>query len=143
MRSKSSPVKLRPTPWDALVVAAVILLAIAAALVTYTPRADADQALTVVITADGDELRRIPLASFPDGPVTVENNGYTLTLSLQSDDLIGGKGMGVAVTESDCPGHDCVHTGTIYRAGQTIVCLPARLVISLEGGGDGPDVIVG
>ena len=143
MRSNSSPVKLRPTPWDALVAAAVILLAVAAALITYTPRADAGQALTVVVTADGDELRRIPLASFPDGPVTLENNGYTLTLSLQTDDLIGGKGLGIAVTESNCPGRDCVHTGAIYRAGQTIVCLPARLVITLEGAGDGPDVIVG
>ena len=38
--------------------------------------------------------------------------------------------------------------GTITRAGQSIVCLPGRIIIQLEGGGEtggpaGPDVIIG
>jgi len=136
--------RLRPSPWDALVVTVVVLLAAAAAWIAYAPRADTGGALTVVITADGRELRRIPLASFPDEPVVLQNNGYTLSLHLLSDDPTGGRGPGVAVAESDCPGQDCVHTGAIRRPGQAIVCLPARVVVSLEGGsGSGPDVIVG
>lgn len=42
------------------------------------------------------------------------------------------------VSESDCPGRDCVHTGTITRAGQSIVCLPEQ-VVRLSGGGSGFD----
>ena len=48
--------------------------------------------------------------------------------------------------EADCPTQDCVHTGTITRAGQSIVCLPARIIIRLEGGTvdkDAPDVVIG
>ena len=50
----------------------------------------------------------------------------------------------MAVTDSDCPTQDCVHTGVITRAGQSIVCLPAQVVVHLEGtASDAPDVIVG
>ena len=55
-------------------------------------------------------------------------------------------GGGVRVEESDCPTQDCVHTGTITRAGQSIVCLPARVIIRLEGGTadkHAPDVVIG
>ena len=43
------------------------------------------------------------------------------------------------------PTRDCVHTGAISRAGQSIVCLPAQVVVHLEGASapDAPDVIVG
>ena len=48
------------------------------------------------------------------------------------------------VAESDCPGQDCVHTGTITRAGQSIVCLPEQVVVQLTGGGGGgPDAVLG
>ena len=38
---------------------------------------------------------------------------------------------------------DCVHTGTITRAGQSIVCLPEQVVVQLSGGGSGPDAVLG
>ena len=41
---------------------------------------------------------------------------------------------------------DCVHTGRITRSGQSIVCLPARIVIQLTGGqpdGDAVDIVIG
>lgn len=40
---------------------------------------------------------------------------------------------GVRVAQSDCPGGDCVRTGTITRAGQSIVCLPEQVVVQLTG----------
>jgi hypothetical protein len=52
----------------------------------------------------------------------------------------------IRVVESDCPTQDCVHTGEISRSGQSIVCLPARIIIQLEGGtesGDSPDFVIG
>ena len=50
------------------------------------------------------------------------------------------------MTSSDCPTQDCVHTGAITRGGQSIVCLPARIVIQLEGGPEadsGVDLVIG
>ncbi len=130
---------------DALVALAVVLLAVAAALAFYLPRSQSG-ALTVVISVGGEEIERIPLTAMPDTPTRIKGrSGYTLSVSPSYNDLPGAKGMGVYVSESDCPTQDCVHTGVITRAGQSIVCLPAQVVICLEGSSDGdaPDVIVG
>ena len=52
-------------------------------------------------------------------------------------------GGAVSVTQSDCPGQDCVHSGAVSRAGQSIVCLPARIVVELVGAADGYDLVTG
>ncbi len=126
MSTNASP-ELRPNRYDALVVLAVLALA---ALLAVKPflAANAPQsgALTVVVTADGQTLDRLPLADF--GTRTYESSGYTLTLTAADGAL--------SVTESDCPNQDCVRSGAISRAGQSIVCLPARIVAELTGEAD-------
>lgn len=42
---------------------------------------------------------------------------------------------GVRMLESDCPDKICVHMGWIKRAGQVIVCMPNRVIITLEESG--------
>lgn len=118
--------ELKPSKYDALVVLAVLLLALVTGARTWFARADAG-ALTAVVTADGAEIDRFPLegAEKRDAERVYENGGYLLLVAATSE--------GVHVKASDCPGHDCVRTGTISRAGQSIVCLPARIVVSLEG----------
>ena len=39
----------------------------------------------------------------------------------------------VAIVESDCPGMDCVHSGWISGKGRSLVCLPNRVEIRIEG----------
>ncbi len=134
MSSNPSPVKTRPTPWDAAVVAVVVLLGVLVSVFFYGPKASADQPLTCVVTVDGQVADRVPLAGF-EGVHTYTGNGHTLTLEVKEGQ--------VQVLDSDCPGQDCVHSGAISRAGQSIVCLPARIVIHLESGGSGPDLVVG
>lgn len=130
---------------DALVALAVALLAAVTALLFYLPRTQSDQ-LTLVITVGGQEQSRTPVTQLPDGPVRIEGRGgYTLTLSPSYSDLPFSPEWSVRVSDSDCPGQDCVHTGAISRAGQSIVCLPAQVVVYLEGtpAAGQPDVIVG
>ena len=100
----------------------------------------------VVISVGGEEVERISLTAMPDAPMRIEGrNGYTLSVSPSFNDLPGAKGMGVYVSHSDCPTQECVRTGVIRRAGQSIVCLPAQVVVYLEGtpAAGQPDVIVG
>ena len=132
---KRSP-ELKPNLWDILVVLAVVALAAASAL-TVWPGRDSGS-LTAVVTADGEELDRFAPADLAAGPRTYTHNGYTLTVTAE--------GGGLRVAEADCPTQDCVHTGTITRSGQSIVCLPARIVIQLTGGqpdGDAVDIVIG
>lgn len=132
---KRSP-ELKPNLWDILVVLAVVALAAASAL-TVWPAGDSDS-LTAVVTADGEELDRFAPADLAAGPRTYTHNGYTLTVTAEDG--------GLRVSEADCPTQDCVHTGAISRSGQSIVCLPARIIIQLTGGQAAPggvDVVIG
>ena len=38
----------------------------------------------------------------------------------------------VCVTQADCPDKVCVKTGKVNAAGQTIVCLPHRVVVEIK-----------
>ena len=137
MRMKSSP-KLRPNGWDALAAAVVLALAVVCGALFWTGGEKAGP-LTAVVSADGEPVDRVVLAGL-SGPEerTYTSNGYTLRVAF---------GPGSAqVTASDCPTQDCVHTGAITRGGQSIVCLPARIVIQLEGGpaaDSGVDLVIG
>ena len=48
-------------------------------------------------------------------------------------------GKGVRVIDSPCPLKICVESGPISRSGETLVCLPNRVVIRIKGG-DTPSV---
>ena len=50
--------------------------------------------------------------------------------------------QGAAVTASTCPDQVCVQTGQLTRAGESAICLPARVTLRLEGGGDSVDATV-
>ena len=70
-----------------------------------------------------------------DAERTYTSRGYTVRAVFTAD--------GVRVSGADCPSQDCVRTGEITRAGESIVCLPARIVITLTGGSPDFDVIAG
>ena len=128
--------ELKPNLWDGLVALAVIALAAAAALSVW--HSAEPTALTAVVSADGQEIDQFDPAALDNAPRTYTHNGYTLTVT--ADD------GGLRVSEADCPTRDCVHTGVISRSGQSIVCLPARIVIQLTGGAaddDAVDVVIG
>ena len=132
--------KLRPTAWDGLVALCVAALALGIAFFQW--RGGTSEALTAVVSVDGMEVDRLDLEHWEE-PRAYTNNGYTLTLSwIRHNDAENG----VWVAESDCPTQDCVRTGAIFRPGQSIVCLPARIIIRLEGGtpeDGGVDAILG
>ena len=144
MTSNSSQPSLRPKPLDALVAAVVIALAVVTALLFYLPKTGGGDQLTLVVTVGGQEQSRTPVTQLPDGPVRIEGRGgYTLTFSPSYSDLPFSPEWSVRVSDSDCPGQDCVHTGAISRAGQSIVCLPAQVVISLVGAASDVDAVLG
>ena len=129
--------ELKPNFWDVIVVLAVIALAALSAMTVWRGGTE-NGALTAVVTADGQEIDRFAPADLENEPRTYAHNGYTLTVTAEDG--------GLRVSEADCPIQDCVHTGAISRSGQSIVCLPARIVIQLTGGqpdGDAVDIVIG
>ena len=124
--------KLKPTLWDALVVLAVLALAGLLAARPFLAAKTAGE-LTVSISVDGETVERCALSAYEGG--IYESRGYTLTVEAADG--------AVYVVSSDCPNQDCVHSGAISRAGQSIVCLPARVAVTLDGSASDYDLIAG
>ena len=71
----------------------------------------------------GNSLQKsIQLSSIQDySTETVQGKHGTLTLGLKKN--------AIAVIESDCPLQECVHTGWVTRAGESIVCAHNAVLI--------------
>lgn len=115
---------------DLLAIGLVLALAaiLAAALVIR-----AAPGATAQVYLDGRLTAELPLDR--DGSFQAVG-AYTNTVTVRDG--------AVAVTASDCPGSDCVHSGWISSAGRSIVCLPNRMEIRIVGGSsDGVDIVTG
>lgn len=65
--------------------------------------------------------------------VTIKHKGHTNKFSI--------KDGYVQMTYSDCKNQICVKKGRINETNQSIVCLPNKIVITIEGGDDKYDAI--
>lgn len=115
---------------DFLAILLVVLLAIGVG-VAYLPGKNA--AGQVEIYQNGQLLETYPLNA--DRSISIDADFHN-TVRIQ-----GGK---VAVTASNCPGTDCVHSGWISTPGRSIVCLPNRVEVRIVGTEDADvDFVVG
>ena len=115
---------------DALAVALVALLA-AVVFLCFLPKQSAE-ADAVEVYLDGELVKTLPL----DENVEFTLDGkYHNTVTVRQ-----GK---VAITESDCPGEDCVACGWVSGSGRSIVCLPNGVEIRVVADGGDVDFVVG
>ena len=141
--------KLTPGKYDLIVVAAVLALAALLGVRFWLSPAPESGTLLAVVEIDGAEVDRFALAQAAEETRTCTNNGVTLTVApcvtvkRDAETRTQTETAGVRVVSSDCPTQDCVHTGQISRAGQSIVCLPAHIVITLAGADADYDLITG
>ena len=84
----------------------------------------------VVVMVRNNETARYSLST--DGIYTI--NGGTNTIEIKD-----GK---VRMTEAECPNHLCVRQGWISFSGQSIVCLPNELSVTITGADDAADFIL-
>lgn len=106
---------------DAVTAICIVLLAIFIG-VLFRLEIGKEQGNTVVIYQDGEKIQEL---SLKENNEIVLSNNYTNRVEIKE-----GK---VSITKSDCPGEDCVHSGWISEPGRSIVCLPNRVEIRIEG----------
>ena len=94
-------------------------------------------------------LMLLPAPSTPTRAVVRQNGAVLCILPLETDtekEIFAPDGSGfnrirvqsgaVSIADADCPDRTCVRMGAISRAGETLVCLPHRLTITLESTAD-------
>jgi len=114
---------------DILLIALVLVAALATWVFTrMLPRQAAGQAL---VSQNGAQIAGFPL----DRETT-----FTVTGDAGQINMIGISGGRARMLSANCPDQLCVRQGEIWRTGQTVVCLPGRVVITLTGAsGQSPD----
>lgn len=124
-RSKALDNKVRLKRDIILVLSMVIIAAAAFLIINFAVKKDGSYA---VIKVDGKVIKTLDLNS---GETNIEVNGYQGGVNKVV--INDGK---VSMTEADCPDELCVKTGKISRVGETIVCLPHRVVVEIKGSPD-------
>ena len=118
---KDNKIRLSFCKGDVVVISFVIMLAVLIGVVFWM-KTGTQEGNVVVIYREGEKIQEIPLNV--DTEVLIQND-YTNKLIV--------KDKKVAIEESDCPGMDCVHSGWISGKGRSLVCLPNRVEIRIEG----------
>jgi hypothetical protein len=118
-------------PADFLLVVGVVALSVFLILHWATSGGEGGKSF-VVVSADGERVAEVPL----DGEgIELVVQGY------QGESFIEIREGRVRMVDSACPDKLCVRTGWISRPGQSIICLPNRVVIEIKGGRGDIDVI--
>ena len=114
--------------WDITVISLLLLVAIAALLAVTLTKTDGN---FVAVEINGEVVAEYPLSQ--NGIFSL--NGGTNTLVIENGEAY--------LSYSNCPDHTCELTGKIRYVGQSIVCLPNRLSVTVRGEntGDSPDLI--
>lgn len=110
---------------DVILIATLVVCALAAfggvslysALRTREPEA--------VVYEDGEEQGRYPLSEDTTVEIRQKDNSYNI-LRIRE-----GK---ADITEASCPDKICVNHRPVNRQGESLVCLPNRLVVEIENG---------
>ena len=114
---------------DLMVIGALLLLALVLYLVLGAFRTEGG---AVVVRVDGVETERHALSE--DGVYPLNGGSNILVIS-------GGQAW---LSEANCPDLLCVRQGKIHYTGQSIICLPNRLTVTVEGGeANDVDFVVG
>ena len=112
---------------DIIFISALILLSAVTLITVYFTR---EEGAVAVVEIDGTVAGEYPLSK--DGVFSL--NGGTNVLVIE--------GGAAYLSYSSCPDHICERTGKIRYTGQTIVCLPNRLSVTVEGDSeDGVDLV--
>ena len=81
--------------------------------------------LTAVITVEGKEYKSLEIDNKKEEEILVKvDHGFN---------KIKIKDGNVTMIEADCRDEVCLRTSAISKPGQTIVCLPHKLVVEIKG----------
>jgi len=126
----TNPDYLRFRKGDLIAIALVAVLAVIVA-VSFLPSGNA-QGVQAEIYQNGELVKTLSLAE----ETAVEITGkYTNVITVSNGEI--------AITASNCPGEDCVHSGAIHTSGRSIVCLPNEVEVRVVNAQSDVDFVVG
>ncbi|MCO7125872.1 NusG domain II-containing protein [Sporolactobacillus shoreicorticis] len=116
--------------WDIIIVTILVLISFLPFTIFSAVQAkndrDPDRVNIAVISVNNKVVKRIVLTG------SVKTRQFDVHMLGGDCNTIEVKNDQIRVKSADCPDQNCVLTGFISKPGQTIVCLPHRLVIEIK-----------
>ena len=117
---------------DLIFIAALLLIVALAGLAIYFLRGEGN---AVTVTVDGRHFGTYSLSTDRTVEIRTGEDGEELNLLI----IRGGKAY---VETATCPDGICADHKPVSREGESIVCLPHKVVITVTTGGEeGPDIV--
>ncbi len=106
---------------DIILLAAILIIA---ALIWFFVRTTRSEGAVAVVTIDGEIFGTYPLNK--NAEIRIGDDGHYNILVI--------KDGAAEITEASCPDKLCVHQGKVKYDGQSIICLPNKVVVEITGG---------
>lgn len=107
--------------WDYLIFVFIAMISVACLL--YVQSITSEKGSSVVVEINGEIVKRLDLNI---------DTVYTVKIG-EEYNIIEIKDGKARVTESNCKDKICVNMPPISKSGQSIICLPHKLVVRIEG----------
>ena len=108
---------------DFIVLFLLFVLGIFMMAIIYFPSAADSSDKSLEISQDGKVIMILPIDKDTSQQIKSPDGQYLNTFEI--------KDRQVKMTQANCHDSTCIRTGTISRVGETIVCLPHRLVLKI------------
>ena len=108
---------------DIVLLIVLLVLGLAATLVLARTGAGSPSDAKVVIKSGGEIYGRYPLSEDVEIAVLAPSGG---------ENIVTIKSGSVTVSSASCKNQVCVRHGSISKSGESIVCLPNRLIVTIE-----------
>lgn len=107
---------------DVVLIIIILLISIIAFGIVLLTK---EEGATVVIKVNGDVYQTVPL-----------NEDRTIIIGDETSDynIVEIKNSYVTMTEANCPDKICVKHNRIHYSHESIVCLPHKVVVEIQGG---------
>lgn len=112
--------------WDKIIIVGLILLSFIPHIVFGIFSSKDYHQTYAVVTIGGKLYERIPLT----GQMSLKE--YRVETKY-GNNLLRVENEKIAIIEADCPDKICVEPGFISKPGQSLVCLPHKLYVAIEG----------
>ena len=117
-----TPIAKKKYRLDIIVISAILLFAVVLLLVAVLSQKEGS---SVVVEIDGTTVATYSLNQ--NGEYSL--NGGTNVLVIEDEKAY--------LNYSNCPDHTCEKTGKIQYVGQSIICLPNKIAITIKGDAEG------
>lgn len=122
--------------WDIIIIVFLLLISFLPEIIFGTSLIKNYNQTHAEIIVDGKFYKKIPLSthSNTDEFTITTNNGFNNIIVKENT---------ISISDANCSDHICINQGFISKPGQTIVCLPNKIVIEIKGTiSDDDDIIL-